>query len=71
MATDICITVGRRIRILRTEKGWTQQVLADHSELSREHLAELEAGNKEAGIRTLQRIASSLDRTLSQLLEGV
>jgi transcriptional regulator with XRE-family HTH domain len=69
MATDICITVGRRIRILRTEKGWTQQVLADHAELTREHLAELEAGRKEAGIRTVARIARALDVKIASLLD--
>jgi putative transcriptional regulator len=61
MATDICITVGRRIRILRTERGWTQQVLADHAELTREHLSELESGKKEIGIRALDRIAKALE----------
>ncbi len=69
MATDICVRLGRRIRVLRTEKGWTQQVLADHAELSREHLAELEAGNKEVGIRTLERIARALEITLGSLLD--
>jgi transcriptional regulator with XRE-family HTH domain len=69
VATDICITLGRRIRILRTERGWTQQVLADHAELSREHLAELEAGNKEAGVRTVERIAKALDVKTASLLD--
>jgi len=61
MATDICVTVGRRIRVLRTERGWTQQVLADHAELTREHLSELESGKKEIGLRALDRIAQSLE----------
>ncbi len=69
MATDICIRLGRRIRVLRTEKGWTQQVLADHAELSREHLAELEAGNKEAGVRTVERLANALDVRIASLLD--
>ena len=69
MATDICVRLGRRIRVLRTERGWTQQVLADHAELSREHLAELEAGNKEAGVRTLDRLAKALDVKIAGLLD--
>lgn len=71
MATDICVRLGRRIRVLRTERGWTQQVLADHAALTREHLAELEAGNKEAGVRTIERLASALDETISSLTKGL
>ena len=66
MATDICVWVGRRIRLLRTRHGWTQQMLADHAEIAREHLSELENGRKEIGIRTLQRIANALDLPLSE-----
>lgn len=71
MAIDICVRIGRRIRILRTERGWTQAMLADHADLTREHLSELENGHKEIGARALERIAKALDRTLSELLEGV
>jgi transcriptional regulator with XRE-family HTH domain len=69
MATDICVHLGRRIRVLRTERGWTQQVLADHLALTWEHLAELEAGNKEAGVRTIERIARALDVKIASLLD--
>jgi transcriptional regulator with XRE-family HTH domain len=61
MAMDICVKVGRRIRVLRTEREWTQAMLADHSELTREHLSELENGHKEIGIRALEKIARALD----------
>ena len=65
---DICVRVGRKIRVLRSEKGWTQQILADHAQLTREHLSELESGKKEAGLRTLQRIADALGVNAASLL---
>ena len=65
MATDICVWVGRRIRVLRTQKGWTQQILADHAELTREHLSELENGKKEIGVRAIARIADAMEISLS------
>lgn len=52
MATDICIKIGRRIRVLLTQRGWTQAMLADHAELAREHLSGLENGHKEIGARS-------------------
>lgn len=66
MATDICVWVGRRIRTLRAQRGWTQQILADHAELTREHLSELENGKKEIGIRAVERIADALNLTLAE-----
>lgn len=71
MATDICVRVGRRIRVLRTEREWTQAMLADHAELTREHLSELENGHKEIGIRSLEKIAQALGVNLQQFFEGL
>lgn len=68
MATDICVRVGRKIRLLRTEREWTQQMLADHADLTREHLSELESGKKEAGLRTIQKLADALGVSPSSLL---
>ncbi len=36
-------------------------MLADHAELTREHLSELENGHKEIGVRILEKIARALD----------
>jgi transcriptional regulator with XRE-family HTH domain len=46
-------------------------MLADHAELTREHLSELENGHKEIGARTLEKIASALGVKLSQFFEGL
>ena len=70
MATEICVRIGRRIRVLRTERKWTQAMLADHAELAREHLSELENGHKEIGVRALEKIAQALDLNLHQFFEG-
>jgi transcriptional regulator with XRE-family HTH domain len=71
MATDICVRVGRRIRVLRSEREWTQAMLADHAELTREHLSELENGHKEIGIRALEKIAQALGVNLQKFFEGL
>ena len=44
-------------------------MLADHADVTREHLSELENGHKEIGIRTLERIASALSVTLAQFFD--
>ncbi len=71
MAKDICVRVGRRIRVLRTERGWTQAMLADHSELTRGHLSELENGHKEIGVRALEKIVQALGTNLQEFFSGL
>ena len=46
-------------------------MLADHSELTREHLSELENGHKEIGVRALEKIVRALGRSLHQFFEGL
>jgi transcriptional regulator with XRE-family HTH domain len=43
-------------------------MLADHADLTREHLSELESGKKEAGLRTIQKLADALGVSPSSLL---
>ncbi len=68
MAIDICMRVGRKIADLRTAKGWSQQLLADHAQLSREHIVRVENGQKELGLRALEQIAGALGITPKELL---
>jgi transcriptional regulator with XRE-family HTH domain len=65
VAIDICTRIGRRIRNLRTGLGMTQVILADHAQITREHLSEIENGKKEIGVRILERIVSAFGMSLS------
>lgn len=69
MATDICVWVGGRIRRLRLKRGWTQQILADHAQLAREHISAVETGRAEPGLRALERIADALEISLKNLVD--
>jgi len=71
MATDICVRLGCRIRELRKAKGWRQIDLAQHSGVHEVHTSDPERGTREAGVRTLQRIAKSLQTTVSDLFKGL
>jgi transcriptional regulator with XRE-family HTH domain len=63
--------LGKRIRALRIQKGWTQTDLAVHLDLNRGHISDIERGKREAGIITLQVIATGLDTTMAKLLKGL
>jgi len=71
MASPLRVRLGKRIRDLRKKRGWRQIDLAAHAELSKTHICEVETGKREIGIEALKRIAESLDKTLSEILEGM
>jgi transcriptional regulator with XRE-family HTH domain len=71
MAKDICAATGERIRKLRRAKNWRQIDLAEQSGVHEVHISDLERGAREPGLRTLSKIASALEITLSELLKGL
>jgi XRE family aerobic/anaerobic benzoate catabolism transcriptional regulator len=71
MARDICISLGQRIRQLRTERGWRQIDLAEETGIHENYVSELEMGQKEICLRTLQLVARAFDLHLSDLLKGI
>lgn len=71
MASPLRVRLGKRIKDLRKKRGWRQIDLAAHAELSKTHICEVETGKREIGIEALKRVAESLDKTLSEILEGL
>jgi transcriptional regulator with XRE-family HTH domain len=61
--------MGRKIRLLRESRGWTQQQLADMTGIGRVHVSELENGKREAGLRMLERLANTFEVSPSELLK--
>ena len=71
MSVNICIRLGRRIRKLRTERGWGQAYLAELSGLGKTYISQVENGHKAASILSLEALATSFGMTVSELLRGV
>lgn len=46
-------------------------MLADHAGIGQDHLSELERGNKEIGIKALERITDALNVSLEQFFRGI
>jgi XRE family aerobic/anaerobic benzoate catabolism transcriptional regulator len=71
MASDICESLGKRIRRLRKERGWRQIDLAEETGIHENYVSDLELGRKEICLRTLQTIAKAFDLNLAELLKGI
>jgi transcriptional regulator with XRE-family HTH domain len=71
VAIDVCIRLGRRIRELRTARGWNQPYLAELSGLGRIYISQLENGRKQACVRTIDVLAQSFEVSISEFMKGV
>ena len=64
-------SLGKRIRQLRQERGWSQEHLADEASMHRTYMWGIEQGVRNPSIRHLTRIADALKISLSTLFEGL
>jgi transcriptional regulator with XRE-family HTH domain len=60
--------VGERVRALRRERGWTLEVLAERSGVSRAMISKLERGEKNPTLVVAAKVAEGLGVSLSQLV---
>lgn len=68
---DINRQVGKRIRALREGKGFSLEGLAEESGLHRSHMGEIERGEINVSLATLQKIGVALHLPLSEMLRDV
>ncbi|MGW3731163.1 helix-turn-helix domain-containing protein [Streptomyces sp. NPDC000851] len=59
--------IGRRIRTLRKQRGWGVQQLADAAKLSRRMLTDIELGQANPSLATVDRVALALDTDFAAL----
>jgi transcriptional regulator with XRE-family HTH domain len=71
MATDAASPLSINLRRIRTARGMSQVELADRAKLSRMGYRNIEAGESEPKVDTLNAIALALDVSLEQLLVPV
>ena len=65
---DITARVGLRIREIREEKGLSQEKLAGVADLHRAYIGQIERGEKNIGLKNLEKIAKALGVKVRDLL---
>ncbi len=68
---DVRLRVGNRIREIREKVKISQKDLAYSSDLDRSYIASVENGQRNISIINLEKIANSLNVTLSELFDGI
>ena len=69
--SDIAKILGQRIRNYRTAKGWSQEKLAELSGFHPTYVGQIERGEKNATVESVEKLAASLNISLSKLFEMI
>ena len=63
--------VGKKFRLLRSAKGYSQETFADACGLDRTYIGGVERGERNLGLRNLLRIAQTLGVPSTELLADI
>jgi transcriptional regulator with XRE-family HTH domain len=66
--SNIAVYFGRVVKRLREEARYSQEVLADKANLNRTYLGEVERGVAVPSLATINKIATALNLSTSQLI---
>ena len=61
MSTSIQTLFGRRLRSLRTDRGFTQQQLGEEADLSFKYLGAIERGEENPSLKVIGKLAEALE----------
>lgn len=67
--SDIAKIIGQRVRNYRTQKGLSQEKLAELAGCHPTYIGQLERGEKNATLESVEKIASAMDISLSELFD--
>ena len=67
--SEIAKSIGQRIRNYRTKQGLSQEKLAELSGCHPTYIGQLEGGEKNATLESIEKIAAALNISLSKLFE--
>lgn len=67
--SEISKIIGQRIRNYRTQQGLSQERLAEMAGCHPTYIGQLERGEKNATLESIEKIASALNISLAQLFE--
>ena len=66
---DVRARLGRNLRRLREEKGWSQEAFADEAGIHRTYISDLERGVRNPTITVVEKLARPLGVTPGSLLD--
>ena len=69
--SEITMIVGERIQSYRRNAGLTQEKLAEIAGIHHTYVGQLERGEKNATLETIEKVTRALDITFEELFEAI
>jgi transcriptional regulator with XRE-family HTH domain len=66
---DIAKRLGKNVRRLREEKGWSQEAFADEAGIHRTYVSDIERGARNPTIAVVEKLAKPLGVPAGKLLD--
>lgn len=66
---DICLRLGRNVRRLRLERGWSQEDYADRADIHRTYVSDIERGRRNPSLTLIEKLASPFGIAPGRLLD--
>lgn len=67
--TNILNKFGEKIKKLRLEKNWSQEVLAEKTGFHRTYIGMIERGERNLSLKNIETFANTFEMEMSELLE--
>ncbi|MGD1062445.1 MAG: helix-turn-helix transcriptional regulator [Terracidiphilus sp.] len=71
MGKNIQTALGARIRKLRKAQEWSQERLAESSDMHWTYIGQVERGERNLTLQSIQAIAKALNLKISELFRGL
>jgi transcriptional regulator with XRE-family HTH domain len=68
---DPLVEFGLRVRKLREDRGYSQEKLAERTDLHRTYVGSVERGERNVALRNIIRLAEALGTDAGELIRGL
>ena len=66
---DIRARLGRNVRKLREEKGWSQEDYADRAGIHRTYVSDIERGRRNPTVTVVEKLAAPFNVPVGRLID--
>lgn len=68
---DIKVRFGQRVKALRLSKGYSQEKLAEISDLDRTYIPGIESGKRNVSLVVIEKISKAFNLSISELMNYI
>ncbi|HCT70694.1 MAG TPA: XRE family transcriptional regulator [Bacteroidales bacterium] len=71
MKNELLIAFGNKIRVLRIQKNWSQEKLAEETDFHRTYIGMIERGERNLSLLNIQKFALAFGLPIEELFKSL